>query len=82
MYYTYVLKSQSSNHYYVGWTNNLELRIKTHNSGLVTRTKRYLPCKVIYFETFEEKTEALVREKYFKTHAGRNWLKRKLNTGS
>ncbi|KKQ89678.1 MAG: hypothetical protein UT11_C0020G0001, partial [Berkelbacteria bacterium GW2011_GWA2_38_9] len=40
-------------------------------------SKRYAPWKLYYFEKFQSREEALKREKYFKSHAGRNWLKKK-----
>lgn len=76
MYYAYVLKSLSANHFYIGYTNNLERRLKYHNNGKVNWTRRYRPWKIIYSEQFENKNEAIRKEKYFKTHAGRNWLKK------
>jgi len=83
MYFTYVLKSLSSNHYYVGQTNSLEKRLCYHNNGKVFWTKHYLPWKVVYFEKFATAKEAVQREKYFKSHAGRNWLKKNVdNLGS
>lgn len=48
---------------YSGWTNDLEKRIAAHNAGggaKYTRSRR--PVKLRYYETFEEKSEALRRE--------------------
>jgi putative endonuclease len=38
----------------------------------------YIPFAMVYFETFETREEAIMREKYFKTAAGRRFLKSKL----
>jgi putative endonuclease len=38
----------------------------------------YIPMEIIYFEEFMTETEAIQREKYFKTSAGRRYLKKKL----
>jgi putative endonuclease len=38
----------------------------------------YLPFQLLYFESFETKAEAIIREKYFKSSAGRRYLKTKL----
>ena len=49
--------------YYTGWTNDLEKRIKTHNSGKGAKyTRCRLPVKLIYFEEFDDKIEAMRRE--------------------
>lgn len=62
MFYTYILKCKDGT-YYTGWTNNLEKREETHNKGLGAKyTKSRLPVKVVYFETFDKKEEAMKRE--------------------
>jgi len=76
MFYTYVLKSIGNNKFYIGYTNNLSDRLYEHNAGKSIYTNRYKPWEVVYFEEFGNKEEAILREKYFKTHAGREWLKK------
>jgi putative endonuclease len=34
----------------------------------------YIPFEVVYFEEFETEKEAIAREKYFKSAAGRRFL--------
>lgn len=82
MYKVYILKSKKFNHYYVGQTSDLKRRLIEHNSGNIYWTKRYKPWELIYFETLSSKEEAVRREKYFKSHAGRNWLKKNLGPRS
>jgi len=77
----YVLKSIHTQHFYIGQTKNLLARLEYHNAGKVRWTSRYAPWKIVYQEKFSSRSEALKREKYFKSHAGRNWLK-KLRTRS
>jgi putative endonuclease len=79
MYYTYVLKSTNFVKYYTGYTNNLEKRLNDHNQGMSLYSKRYKPWNIIYFEEFSKEPEAIRREKYFKTAAGRRWLKKNVN---
>ncbi len=38
----------------------------------------YIPLQLVYFEEFTTEKEAIEREKYFKTSAGRKYLKKKL----
>jgi putative endonuclease len=59
----------------VGITNNLERRLKEHNSGKHFYTKRYLPWEIVYFEKFISREKAREREKYYKSAAGRKKLK-------
>ena len=78
MYYTYVLKSEVADTLYKGYTHNLEKRVGQHNNGLVNFTSKYKPWRLVYFEVFATKTEAILRERFFKSGKGREWLKNKL----
>lgn len=62
MNYVYILKCNDDS-LYTGWTNNLERRIKAHSTGKGAKyTKARLPIKLVYFEEFEDKIEAVKRE--------------------
>jgi len=74
MYYVYILLSERDQKRYIGFTQDLERRIVEHNSGLVKSTKNRIPLKLIYFERFENKVEAMNREKFFKSGKGREFL--------
>ncbi|MGG5462009.1 GIY-YIG nuclease family protein [Clostridium sp. B9] len=66
MNYVYILKCKDDS-LYTGWTNDLEKRIKAHNSGKGAKyTRGRGPVKLIYFEEFQEKREAQSREYYIK----------------
>ena len=73
-YYVYVLKSLKDSRRYIGYTENFERRITEHNNGLVKSTRNRRPFELIYFEEFDNKTEALIREKFFKSGKGRKYL--------
>ncbi|MGN6530420.1 MAG: GIY-YIG nuclease family protein [Ginsengibacter sp.] len=75
MFYAYVIKSIAFDYYYKGYCEGLEIRLKQHNSGMTISIKPYLPFKIVYFEKFATKEEAIKREKYFKSAAGRRLLK-------
>lgn len=48
---------------YTGWTNNLEKRIAAHNNGKGAKyTRVRLPVKLVYYEEYEDKIEAMKRE--------------------
>ena len=78
MYYAYVIKSLTSDYYYKGHCENLDLRIKQHNSGITKSLRSYAPFEIVYFEVFQTREEAIKREKYFKSSAGRRFLKNKI----
>ena len=66
MNYTYILRC-SDGTYYCGWTNDIENRLKTHNSGKGSKyTKVRLPVELVYYEEFETKEEAMSREWHIK----------------
>ena len=81
MFYVYVLQSeQYSNQIYFGQTDDLKRRFSEHNAGKNTSTKRYIPWKVIYFEAYNVRHQALAREKQLKHYGqARTALKKRLN---
>ena len=80
-FYAYVLKNRVSNRLYKGQCEDLESRIKQHN-GKATKTTRFHAgaWELAYFEAFETRVEAIAREQYFKTAAGRRFLKDKIQS--
>ena len=71
----YILYSEQFNKHYVGFTSNLELRIKSHNEFGKDWTTRYRPWKLIFTKEFENKNDAMTYEKWLKTGAGREFIK-------
>ena len=49
-----------------------------HNSGMRTSLRPYIPLEIVYSEVFDTEENAIAREKYFKSAAGRKYLKKKL----
>ena len=78
MFFTYVLKSLYHDYFYKGHCEDLDLRLAQHNRGKTKSNKAYRPFKIVYFEAFQTRIEAVNREKYFKTAAGRKFLKKKI----
>jgi putative endonuclease len=76
MYNLYILLSEGSDKTYTGITDNLERRLKEHNSGHHLYTKRHMPWRIIYIELLADRLEARKREKYFKSAAGRRLISR------
>lgn len=76
MFYVYVLKSLKYTKSYVGHTDDIDRRLEKHNRGYSTYTRRYRPWKIIYTEEYRTEKEAIAREKYYKSHAGRIKLKK------
>lgn len=78
MYTAYVLKS-SDNKLYKGVTNDLARRLQEHNSGQTKTTANMRELEVVYTEIYDTFIKAREREVYFKTAAGRRFLKKVLD---
>jgi len=65
-YYVYILKSLKDGKFYTGCTANLKKRLKQHNGGRVRSTKARRPLKLVYWETFATRSEAMRRERHIK----------------
>ncbi len=62
MHYTYIVECRDKT-LYTGWTTDLEKRIRTHNEGKGAKyTKSRAPVRLVYYEQYETKQEALKRE--------------------
>ena len=63
-YYVYMLKSIGSkiNKTYVGYTNNLLIRLKKHNSNKGAKSTRGYKWLLIYSKKFKTKSEAMSYE--------------------
>ena len=71
MFYMYVL-AMDNNQIYIGFAANLKERIHKHKEGKVFTTKKYLPVKLIYYECYLSKKDALEREYQIKRF-GSTW---------
>jgi putative endonuclease len=78
MFYNYVLQSEKNGSLYIGFTSNLQNRLREHNRGLSISTRRYMPWKLIYYEACIEESDSRRREKYLKTIQGNRLLRRRL----
>ncbi len=74
-YTIYAIKSKKDKRVYVGFTDNLNRRLREHNSGFVKSTKGYKPWIVFYTEQTHLRSEARRREKYLKSGCGKEFLK-------
>ena len=71
-YYTYILYSTKIDKYYIGYSANLEERLRKHNTNNKSFTGKTNDWKIVYSEVFGSKAEAMDREKQIK-----NWKSRK-----
>jgi putative endonuclease len=78
MHYVYVLRSESDHGLYIGYSANLRKRFEQHLKGDSLVTSYRAPWKLIYYEAYVDQSDALGREKYLKSGAGRRFLKAQL----
>ena len=68
-YYVYILTNKKGGVLYTGVTNDLLRRTETHKAHADKKsfTSKYNADKLVYFETFNDITNAISREKQIKS---------------
>lgn len=79
MCYCYILYSEKTDSFYVGSTTNLEDRLKRHNSGRSTYTKKGMPWRVVYIKEYPTRAEAYRAEMYIKAQKSRKYIEQLIN---
>ena len=74
MWFVYITYSNKIDRYYVGYTDDLEWRLERHNGGCGKYTKRGVPWKLVYTESFQSKSEAIKREREIKRKKSRKYI--------
>jgi len=74
MFYVYVLRSDVDSGFYIGYSSNLRRRVSSHAQGAVAATSHRRPWRLIYYEAYLKRADALGREKYLKSGSGRRFL--------
>jgi putative endonuclease len=77
-HYVYILLSLKDELFYIGYSDDLKQRVIDHNHGKNISTKNRRPLELIFYEAFPTKTDALKRERYFKTSKGKTVLRQML----
>jgi len=77
MHYVYLLLLKDKS-FYTGRTDDLKFRFTEHEQGRVTSTKNKRPLKLIYYEGYIYKKDAVDRKLYLKTGDGRREIRKQL----
>ena len=78
-YYAYILQSKIvPDRFYTGFTENIENRLKDHNSGKNPHTSKYRPWHIKTAIAFTDRQKALDFERYLKPKSGRAFAKKRL----
>ncbi len=75
MYYVYILHSVKLDKLYKGSCSDLKNRLNNHNRHRVKSTKNGTPWKLVYYQAFVNKTDAIREEIFLKTGKGRERIK-------
>lgn len=79
MFYVYVLENQEDHSFYIGYSADLKQRLHDHTTGKGARTTRLKKdWKLIYYEAYIDKSDALGREKFLKGGSGRTYLRKQM----
>lgn len=74
MFYLYILQSEKNGRFYIGSCEDIDARLARHNAGATTSTKSGRPWKVVYFEEFSTRSEAIKRENEVKVKKSRKYI--------
>ena len=77
MFYVYLLLLNNKR-IYTGRTDDLKRRFREHQQGKVKSTKNHLPVKLVYYELYLFKQDAVARELYLKTGDGRREIRKQM----
>ncbi len=78
-YFVYVMLTSDTKQFYVGYSTNLRQRLKDHKNKKGARFLKAHPhFSLVYYEVYQNKTDARRQELFYKTGRGREVLRRKL----
>jgi putative endonuclease len=78
-FHVHILVSQVTGRCYVGSTGDLPDRLSRHNSGQSKATKHGAPWRLAHCESYDNRSDAVRRERFLKTGTGREELERILS---
>jgi putative endonuclease len=79
-FYVYILKSIKDGSYYIGSTQDLNVRLERHNKGRSKYTKGRGPWKLIYSEEHPDRSSAIKRENAIKRQKSTESIKALVRT--
>lgn len=79
-YFVYVLENSVDRSWYVGFTSDIDKRLDNHNThtgGQYTKNKSG-HWKLIYYEGYVNKVDAINREKFLKSGSGKMFIRKQI----
>lgn len=68
MHWVYIIRSESTEKFYTGYTNDIERRLLEHNIGHTKSTRNNGPWHLVYCEKLETRLDASRRERQIKSY--------------
>jgi putative endonuclease len=78
-FFVYILQSQKDFSFYIGQCEDLDYRLSKHADGQSKYTSSKLPVRLVYFEVYKTRTEAIKREKEIKNKKSRKYIEWLIN---
>ena len=79
-FYVYILYSRSLYRYYTGYTHDIISRQGKHNGGATPSNQPGIPLEMVYTESFQNKHDAIVREREIKDKKSRIYIENLIKT--
>jgi putative endonuclease len=76
MFHVYVLRSGKTGRRYIGSCEDVAARLRRHNNKESKATRHGIPWILIHTQGFETRSDAMKKERYYKTGRGRDELDR------
>jgi putative endonuclease len=74
MFFCYILRSLKDDSFYIGQCDDLDRRMSKHFDGFSKNTASKRPLRLVYFESFPTREQALQREKEIKNKKSRKYI--------
>jgi putative endonuclease len=82
MFYVYIIESKVDSSYYIGYTSDIKNRLLKHNTANTGYTSRKQPWLLKYYEEFENKKDAIKREKHLKRQRNKEFYNKLIRNWS
>ncbi len=79
MWKVHIIYSEKIDLFYTGVTDDLVWRLERHNQGWGRDTKRGIPWFIVHTEDYDNKSEALKREREIKSKKRRSYIESLVN---
>ena len=78
--YVYILYSAEIDRYYIGSTDNMEVRLQKHIAGTTRFTSRTNDWKIVFIKECIDRANAIKEERRIKKMKSRKYIEKLINT--